>query len=1074
MDKFMTKVVGICLGLAMAVGTGVAVAAGIKKATPVYAGTGATYTVTPSNLSGWSSTQVAQSGTSGVFTLEASKSGNTGGGANNTQIRIYSGATFTLSCSSGNMTQAVFTCTATGDNSNGPQKLSGTGYTGGSSYTGTWTGDASSFSLSASAQCRVTQIEITYDDGQTGTKLTAPSPVYDSANNQITWTAISNASSYDLTVDDGSAVHNATSPYSLGSLASGAAHTVTITAIGDGTTYLNSDAGSVTFAILAHAGTQADPYTVADARAAIDDTTGSITLTNVYATGIVSAITTAYDSTYGNVSFDISDDGETASNQLRGYRTVGTTNYPINSADSVQVGDTVILYGSLTKYNSTYEFAQGNQLVYLSRPEAAALVSIEISGSMTKTSYTTAESWDPSGLTVTAYYDDSTDDDVTSSVVWSYSDATPAAMGADGNPQTLTITATFGEETDSTTASVTVSVPSYTNTYNLGGEYHIYVANSSDNTDGAWINDGSEKNSKGAPYGVSSENDAGVYTLTLVGDDTFTITLGTDYLYSIADNNGIRLASNPSNGTENWIVTKSGDYYYFNNQVQTTRYLSYYSSGNDIRSYANTNTANVTLSVPKVISGFSVYSTGANKNVLKGTTFNAVAAAAAGFQARLNYTDSTYDDVTNDATWSLDTSTVGTATLTVTYSTYDAVTFTDMNIYTAVITSLTIDSSSAKTTYLEGETLNLEGLVITGHDSSSNDYALEIEDCTFSPTSGATLSTSNTSVTVTYTNDNSSTASSSYSITVNAFVGYTKVTNADDLVIGDSYVIGVENTNKCYELMSSASSSTTTAYRTRVDGTDAFNDAKTSVTQSGASTAGAVVVTLLSDGNGKYALYDITNDKYIAGNSSSNYAPDYDSLSSAGESAWWTISFADGLMSMTLNNSTRVFGFNLGSPRFSTYASYASNSTTVSSGTAHPVLFRMSGSSVKTSATSFANTSLKMNDSAYEGDIETENCASNYVAMKTAYTALSDAVKNVFQYSSDYAAARARLNNWATANGETFTYGADTPFAQASAKVLPAIINESGTTVSIIVIISMVSLTAIGGYFFLKRRKETN
>ena len=42
----------------------------------------------------------------------------------------------------------------------------------------------------------------------------------------------------------------------------------------------------------------------------------------------------------------------------------------------------------------------------------------------------------------------------------------------------------------------------------------------------------------------------------------------------------------------------------------------------------------------------------------------------------------------------------------------------------------------------------------------------------------------------------------------------------------------------------------------------------------------------------------------------------------------------------------------------------------------------MAGSSVKTAVTSFANISLKMNDPAYEGDIETENCASNYSAMK--------------------------------------------------------------------------------------------
>lgn len=115
-----------------------------------------------------------------------------------------------------------------------------------------------------------------------------------------------------------------------------------------------------------------------------------------------------------------------------------------------------------------------------------------------------------------------------------------------------------------------------------------------------------------------------------------------------------------------------------------------------------------------------------------------------------------------------------------------------------------------------------------------------------------------------------------------------------------------------------------------------------------------------------------------------------------------------------------------------------------------------------------------MNDPAYDGDITTANCASNYSAMKTAYTALTDAQKNVFQYSDDYSAARARLNNWAKANGETFTYGAATPFASARISILP-IVSSNGNTVAIIVVISMISVTAIGGYFFLKKeRKKSN
>ena len=107
-------------------------------------------------------------------------------------------------------------------------------------------------------------------------------------------------------------------------------------------------------------GSQANPYTVAQARAAIDAGSG---ITGVYATGIVSSIVSAYSSQYSNISFNFSDDGETSSDQLEAFRCVST-----NGADAstVAVGDIVTVYGDLTLYNNTtYEFTQGCQLVSL-------------------------------------------------------------------------------------------------------------------------------------------------------------------------------------------------------------------------------------------------------------------------------------------------------------------------------------------------------------------------------------------------------------------------------------------------------------------------------------------------------------------------------------------------------------------------------------------------------------------------------------------------------------------------------------------------------------------------------------
>lgn len=112
-------------------------------------------------------------------------------------------------------------------------------------------------------------------------------------------------------------------------------------------------------------GTETNPYTVAEARAAIDAGTG---ITGVYATGIVSKIVTAYNSTYGNISYNISADGTETADQLQAYRGFSYNGDWFTSADDIQVGDVVVVYGNLKKYNSTYEFDSGNQLVSLDRP----------------------------------------------------------------------------------------------------------------------------------------------------------------------------------------------------------------------------------------------------------------------------------------------------------------------------------------------------------------------------------------------------------------------------------------------------------------------------------------------------------------------------------------------------------------------------------------------------------------------------------------------------------------------------------------------------------------------------------
>ena len=93
------------------------------------------------------------------------------------------------------------------------------------------------------------------------------------------------------------------------------------------------------------------------------------------------------------------------------------------------------------------------------------LTSVSVDGSMTKTSYTTVESWSNAGLTATAHYSDSSSTNVTNTATWAYSpDNTPAAaVIANSNAAVagynLTATATSGGESGSKqTTGISVSI----------------------------------------------------------------------------------------------------------------------------------------------------------------------------------------------------------------------------------------------------------------------------------------------------------------------------------------------------------------------------------------------------------------------------------------------------------------------------------------------------------------------------------------------------------------------------------------------------------------------------------------
>lgn len=202
--------------------------------------------------------------------------------------------------------------------------------------------------------------------------------------------------------------------------------------------------------------TKETAYTVSEAIALID--AGKDLASQVYVKGIVSKIVTPFESKYGNVSFDVSVDGSISGQQFRFYRTQKDAENKFEEDPNIEVGATVTGCGTILLYKDKktqeeiYEFAAGNYLVDYKAPVEKVLKSIAISGEATKTTYTEGEAFDPTGLVVTATYEDESTENVTGRVKWTFNPETLALGTIEVN-----VTATYREMTASKTFNVTVT-----------------------------------------------------------------------------------------------------------------------------------------------------------------------------------------------------------------------------------------------------------------------------------------------------------------------------------------------------------------------------------------------------------------------------------------------------------------------------------------------------------------------------------------------------------------------------------------------------------------------------------------
>ncbi|MBQ7632294.1 MAG: chitobiase/beta-hexosaminidase C-terminal domain-containing protein [Paludibacteraceae bacterium] len=269
-----------------------------------------------------------------------------------TGLRVYTGGTFTITSSK---TLASVTLT-----------FSGSGYTFSTDNTNTSqtvTPNATSYEWSVSRTCRLQKVEITYAEEADPSKCSTPtfSPVAGKylGTQSVEITCTTDGATIYYTMGEDPADPTTSSTEYTGTIEVTETTSIKALAVKDGLTNSNIALATYTIVSVDHAGTAEDPYSVADAYTAIDNSLG---LTNVYAQGIVSEVGTISS---GALTYSISADGETTSDQLMAYKGKYTSGVDFTSSNIVRVGDEVIIYGTLTKYGSTYEFSTNNQLAAL-------------------------------------------------------------------------------------------------------------------------------------------------------------------------------------------------------------------------------------------------------------------------------------------------------------------------------------------------------------------------------------------------------------------------------------------------------------------------------------------------------------------------------------------------------------------------------------------------------------------------------------------------------------------------------------------------------------------------------------
>jgi len=310
-----------------------------------------------------------------------------------------------------------------------------------STQTTTYSSATATYTVTVSAAA-VPSITVTPSTAsiEVGNTVSLSATKTNASNATITWSA-SPSGVVSLSSTSGSSVTV------TGSAAGTATVTASITV--SGTTYTDACTVTVTqpASTTTGSGTADDPYTVADVLQLFADS--NVPSSAVYVSGIVSRITSLDTSQYTRARYYISDDG-TTSNEFYVYNGLYLNGANFTSDDQLQVGDIVVVYGTLTTYGTTNEFAANNYLTSLTRP--TTITDPTVSFATTSKTMTVGETYTQTATT-------NSDGDIT------YSSSNTSVATVDATTGLVTAVAAG-------TATITASVAA-TSSYNAGSATYM-------------------------------------------------------------------------------------------------------------------------------------------------------------------------------------------------------------------------------------------------------------------------------------------------------------------------------------------------------------------------------------------------------------------------------------------------------------------------------------------------------------------------------------------------------------------------------------------------------------------------